>query len=689
MNQVVVELVSTGNGPLIAPPEAQIGHGQSNGTESSRQEFTLPPVDSGKDAWLFLAACWVVEALVWVCRLYARQARWFTQAGLFAAALTIALSSFCTTVPQLVATQGVLFGIGGCFAYTPCVLYIDEWFAARKGLAYGIMWSAAGFGGVVLPLLLGSLLDAYGFRATMRIWAGILFAASFPLAFFVRPRLPVAAAAHTRPFDMRYVLTRFFALHQVANTVQATGYFLPAIYLPSYARMEFDASTFLSALTVLLVNIASTVGSVAMGSMTDRLHTTTCIIISTMGAAVGVFLLWGLSSSLPVLYVFCVVYGLFAGCWTTIWPAIMKEMTRQGEVTGQYVDPTMVFGWLCVGRGIGNIASGPLSGLLLTGGSTWVGRVSAGFGSGYAKFHMFIALTYKGPVPLDDVKLASGYEIPLLGFGVYQTPAEEAERCVKDALEAGYRHVDSAAAYRNEEPCGSGIRALASKIPRSEVFFTSKVRTKGMSYESAKATVDETLRLTGLGHIDLMLLHAPYGGSAARKGAWKGLVEAVEAGKVRSIGVSNYGVHHLQELSRHMAELEAERPGGGGVVSVGQWEIHPWLPRNDIVSWARAHGVAIQAYCPLVRGERWGEPALQRLAEKHGKTGAQVLLRWSLQKGYIPLPKSVTTSRIRENAQIYDFELSEEDMATLETTEYAPCTWDPTTSPLDNVQSKW
>jgi diketogulonate reductase-like aldo/keto reductase len=260
---------------------------------------------------------------------------------------------------------------------------------------------------------------------------------------------------------------------------------------------------------------------------------------------------------------------------------------------------------------------------------------------------------------------------------------------VSEALQVGYRHVDSAAAYKNEAPCGSAIRSFAASsgsVPRSDIFFTSKVRSKDMGYDSAKAQVDATLKETELGYIDLMLLHAPYGGSAARKGAWKALVEAVEAGKVRSIGVSNYGVHHLDELEQHISELEAERggKGKGGVLSVGQWEVHPWLPRNDIVEWSKTRGVAIEAYCPLVRGERWDEPVLQALSKKYGKTGAQILLRWSLQKGYLPLPKSATNSRIRENAEVYDFELSDEDMAQLETKEYAPCTWDPTTSAIDN-----
>lgn len=178
-----------------------------------------------------------------------------------------------------------------------------------------------------------------------------------------------------------------------------------------------------------------------------------------------------------------------------------------------------------------------------------------------------------------------------------------------------------------------------------------------------------------------MLIHAPYGGKEARLGAWKALVEAQKEGRVRSIGVSNYGVHHLDELEAYIRERERDGgPGAGGAIDVGQWELHPWLARADIVEWARRRNVVIEAYSPLVRGERWGEPSLKRLAEKHGRTEAQVLLRWSLQKGFVPLPKSVTEGRIGKNADLYGFELDKEDMRALETTDYAPCTWDPTVS---------
>lgn len=155
---------------------------------------------------------------------------------------------------------------------------------------------------------------------------------------------------------------------------------------------------------------------------------------------------------------------------------------------------------------------------------------------------------------------------------------------------------------------------------------------------------------------------------------------------VRSIGVSNYGVQHLDELEKHIAELEVERggKGKGGVISVGQWEIHPWCRREDIAEWSKKRNIAVEAYCPVVRGERFGDPTLVSLAEKYGKTQAQILIRWSLQKGYLPLPKSVTPSRIIENAAIYDFDLSQEDVEKLNTDVYAPIAWDPTVASLDD-----
>ncbi|KAI0012481.1 MFS general substrate transporter [Xylariaceae sp. FL0662B] len=404
--------------------------------EEGRAEFSLPPVDGGKDAWLFLAACFAVEALVWgfpfaygvfqdyysthepfagstnvtvigtsamgimyftapfmmgICRLFARRARWTPVFGLLIMCLALATSSFSNTVPQLIATQGILYGIGGSITYCPCIVFIDEWFVKRKGFAYGIMWSGTGLAGVILPLVMEWLLGIFGFRTTLRIWSGLLFALAAPLAWFIKPRVPYSAASHSRPFNLKFLAMPTFLLYQLPNVVEATGFFLPGIYLPTYARSVLGAAAFASATTVLLVNVASVFGCVAMGWFTDRFHVSTCILLSTVGATIGALLIWGLSSSLPLLYFFCVLYGLFAGAYTTSWPGIMKEVVRKGETSDQSYDPTMVFGWLAAGRGIGNVVSGPLSEGLV---QSWKGNNAGyGYGSGYGSLIVFTGVT--------------------------------------------------------------------------------------------------------------------------------------------------------------------------------------------------------------------------------------------------------------------------------------------------------
>lgn len=238
----------------------------------------------------------------------------------------------------------------------------------------------------------------------------------------------------------------------------------------------------------------------------------------------------------------------------------------------------------------------------------------------------------------------------------------------------------------NQGPSAAGIAAAG--IPRSDVFFTTKVPREfktPLSYDVVRDLVETALKDTELGYLDLILIHAPYGGPEARKGAWRALVESVEEKKIRSIGISNYGIHHLNELEAYIKELEAERgPGKGGVISVGQWEVHPWLTRPEIISWCKERGIAVEAYCPIVRGQRSEEPKVKALGERYGKSGPQILLRWSLQRGLVPLVKSVTPSRIAENADIFDFELTAAEMEDLTTDEYSPCAWDPTVQPLEN-----
>lgn len=237
------------------------------------------------------------------------------------------------------------------------------------------------------------------------------------------------------------------------------------------------------------------------------------------------------------------------------------------------------------------------------------------------------------------VELLSGYRIPRLGYGVYQTPADECESVVQHAMKTGYRHVDSAHIYHNEVPSVAGV--LAAALPREQVFYTTKVPPQAINYRDATKCIQESLARTGppeqktgaLQYIDLVLLHCPYGGKEARLGAWRACVEAVRAGKVRSIGVSNYGVHHLQELEDWIKETEAkEGKGAGGIVSVNQIELHPFLPHRDIVQWCQSRGIVVEAWGPLVRAQKMHDERVVGIAKKHARTVAQVLIRWSLQK---------------------------------------------------------
>ncbi|KAG0031177.1 hypothetical protein BGZ81_001670 [Podila clonocystis] len=252
--------------------------------------------------------------------------------------------------------------------------------------------------------------------------------------------------------------------------------------------------------------------------------------------------------------------------------------------------------------------------------------------------------------------LSSGAKIPLLGFGTYLIePGKQTEEAVLWALQAGYRHIDTATIYRNEASVGNAIRQ--SGIPREEIFVTTKLFNNDHGYDKALAAANLSLQKLGLGYIDLYLIHSPKPGPELRAESWKALETLVEQGKVKSIGVSNYGVAHLKEL---LASNPRIKP------AVNQVEIHPWLTHKDIVKYSEEHGIAIEAYSPLSRGHRLQDPTVIKIGEQYNKSVAQVLIRWSLQHGYVVLPKSINKGHIEQNADVFDFELSEEDIKTLD-----------------------
>ena len=261
---------------------------------------------------------------------------------------------------------------------------------------------------------------------------------------------------------------------------------------------------------------------------------------------------------------------------------------------------------------------------------------------------------------LDTYKLSNGVEIPCIGFGTWQTPnGDVAVQAVQCALESGYRHIDTAAVYGNEASVGKAIRM--SGVRREELFVTTKLWNNRHSYAQALKAFDESLDKLGLDYLDLYLIHWP-NPIDLREGdrwiqanaeAWRAMEELYEAGRIRAIGISNFRVHHMEALLK-TAKV---------VPHVNQIRLCPGDTQDETVAFSRAHGMLAEAYSPLGIGRIFEVPEMQALAQKYGRSIAQICIRWSLQRGYLPLPKSVTPSRIQENLKVFDFALDDEDVS--------------------------
>jgi diketogulonate reductase-like aldo/keto reductase len=264
--------------------------------------------------------------------------------------------------------------------------------------------------------------------------------------------------------------------------------------------------------------------------------------------------------------------------------------------------------------------------------------------------------------PRLTVRLNDGNEIPQIALGVYKAPnGKETEDAVTAALDAGYRHIDSAARYANEEACGRALKRWLEKTgtPREEVFITTKLWDADHGYEATFNALCDSLQKFQLEYFDLYLLHSPSDDKEKRLQSWRALETAQKLGKVHSIGVSNFGAIHLDEL---LAETTV-------VPAVNQIEVHPFCQRQDLVGLCRKHGIAIEAYSPLARGNKLEDPRVIKIAEKNGKTPAQILLNWNAARGNIVLPKSLTAHRIQSNFESFDFKLSAEDLAAIDALE--------------------
>ncbi|KAI9807558.1 MAG: hypothetical protein M1825_005498 [Sarcosagium campestre] len=391
----------------------------------------LPRADSGKDAWLFLAGCFCIEALVWgfplsygifkdyyanhepfaaakpgtaivgtmstgliylgaplnfaLLQAFPQIRRISSVVGLIITVVALVASSFATEVWHLILTQGMLYAVGTSLLYTPVILYLDEWFVRRKGFAFGVMWAGTGTGGLVVPFLMNWGLQVYGHRTMLRGWAIVLLVSCAPLLYYVKPRLPISSDPASRKIKLGFLRNPTFWLLQTGNVFQGLGYFIPAIFLPSFAR-SLSLSHLSASLTVSLLNASSVVGQIALGALTDRLHVTSVILISTLGSCLAVLLLWGLAHSMPLLCVFALAYGLFAGGFCATWTGVIREVQRREPKS----EMGMMLGCLAAGRGIGNVLCGPISEALVRQGA-WAGTkgVVGAYGTAYGGLIVF------------------------------------------------------------------------------------------------------------------------------------------------------------------------------------------------------------------------------------------------------------------------------------------------------------
>ncbi|MGF1466458.1 MAG: aldo/keto reductase [Sandaracinaceae bacterium] len=267
------------------------------------------------------------------------------------------------------------------------------------------------------------------------------------------------------------------------------------------------------------------------------------------------------------------------------------------------------------------------------------------------------------------IPLPTGAAMPRLGLGVFRAgPGDATRNAVGWALERGYRHIDTARIYRNEQDVGAAL--ASSPVPRGEVFITTKLWNDDQGYDAALRAIDRSLAALGVDSVDLYLMHWPV--PERRLESWRAMERAFEDGRARAIGVSNFVRRHLDELAAHANVSPA----------VNQIELHPFGQQRDAVERCRELGVVVEAYSPVTKGRRLDDRRLTAVAQEVGRTPAQVLIRWSLQKGYVAIPKSSDRARIDENASVFDFALDDDRMARLDALEEGlHLAWDPTDVP--------
>jgi 2,5-diketo-D-gluconate reductase A len=255
---------------------------------------------------------------------------------------------------------------------------------------------------------------------------------------------------------------------------------------------------------------------------------------------------------------------------------------------------------------------------------------------------------------MPTIRLNDGNAMPQVGFGVWRVSNAEAGTTLAEAVKAGYRSIDTASIYGNEEGVGEAIRAVS--LPREELFITTKVWNDRQGYDSTLRAFDESLARLKLDHVDLYLIHWPVAGSEAYRDTWRALIKLKQEGRAKSIGVSNFLVPHLQRLIDET----------GVTPAINQIELHPRFQQKELSAFHKANGIATECWSPLGQGKILRDETLAAIGRKYGKTPAQVILRWHIDNGFVVIPKSVTSSRIRENVDVFDFTLDADDRRAIE-----------------------
>ncbi|EPE24735.1 MFS general substrate transporter [Glarea lozoyensis ATCC 20868] len=411
-----------------------VSHTQENVAENNEIEVpSLPPTDHGKAAYLVLLGCTVLQAPIWAYSLsfgvfqayyttqhpltgspstlatigttlngviylsmpltftlltrYPLLRRYCAPLGLLLTIISLLLSSYATSIWHLILTQGVLNALGSGLLFAPTSLYLSEWFVHRKGMAYGVIWAGKSAAGVAFPFLTTYFLNTYGAPKTLRIWCIASTILTLPLLFVLKPRLPLPTSRSPRPLSFAFLKNPTFWTLQIGNVIQSFGYLLPSAYLPSYAH-DLGLPNLTGAILVALFSLASTPGGIVHGILCDRSSPTLIILLSSLGSALAVFVFWGLAteSPLPLLVVFALVYGFFAGGFSSTYPGVEKELKSQDEE----LDTGLVMGCLLGGRGVGYVVSGPVSGGLL---GVWKAGGSWGGGNEYGGVVLVTGIT--------------------------------------------------------------------------------------------------------------------------------------------------------------------------------------------------------------------------------------------------------------------------------------------------------